>query len=133
VQTNVVRQDGQRGSLLSVYKTGNASTLDIVKNIRDALPGIAATLPAKLRIQPLFDQSLFVAAAVEGVIHEAVIAAALTALMILLFLGNWRHTLIIAISIPLSILSSICILSARRDSQYHDARRPRAGGWHPGR
>ncbi len=112
VQTNIVRQDGVRGSLLSVYKTGNASTLDIVQKVRDALPAIAATLPPELKIQPLFDQSLFVRAAVEGVIHEAILAAALTALMILLFLGNWRHTLIIAISIPLSILSSICILSA---------------------
>jgi multidrug efflux pump subunit AcrB len=112
VQTNVVRQDGRRGSLLSVYKTGNASTLDIVRQVREALPFIAATLPAQLRIQPLFDQSLFVRAAVDGVIKEAIIAARLTALMILLFLGNWRHTIVIAISIPLSILTSICIFSA---------------------
>jgi CzcA family heavy metal efflux pump len=112
VQTNVVRQDGRRGSLLSVYKTGNASTLDIVRQVREALPSIAATLPAQLRIQPLFDQSLFVRAAVDGVIKEAIIAACLTALMILLFLGNWRHTIVIAVSIPLSILTSICILSA---------------------
>ncbi len=111
VQTNIVRQDGQRGSLLSAYKTGGASTLDIVAQIRAALPRIAAGLPPELRIQPLFDQSLFVRAAVEGVVKEAVIAACLTAIMILLFLGNWRHTVVIAISIPLSILSAIVILS----------------------
>ena len=112
VQTNIVRQDGQRGSLLSVYKTGGASTLDIVAQVKAALPRIEAALPPELRIQPLFDQSLFVRAAVQGVIKEAVIAACLTAMMILLFLGNWRHTLVIAISIPLSIFSSIVILSA---------------------
>jgi len=112
VQTYVVRQDGKRGSLLSVYKTGNASTLDIVSHVRAELPHIAATLTSKLRIQPLFDQSLFVRAAVDGVIREAVIAGCLTALMILLFLGNWQHTLVIAISIPLSILSALFILSA---------------------
>jgi len=112
VQTNIVRQDGRRGSLLSVYKTGTASTLDIVNQVKAALPRIAASLPPELRIQPLFDQSLFVRAAVQGVIKEAVIAACLTAVMILVFLGNWRHTLVIAISIPLSILSSIVILSA---------------------
>jgi len=112
VQTNIVRQDGQRGSLLSAYKTGGASTLDIVSQVKAALPRIAASLPPELRIEPLFDQSLFVRAAVEGVIKEAVIAACLTAAMILLFLGNWRHTVVIAISIPLSILSAIVILSA---------------------
>jgi CzcA family heavy metal efflux pump len=112
VQTNIVRQNGQRGSLLSVYKTGNASTLDIVAQVRAALPHIASTLPPELNIKPLFDQSLFVRAAVQGVIKEAVIAAALTAAMILLFLGNWRQTLVIGISIPLSILCAIVILSA---------------------
>jgi multidrug efflux pump subunit AcrB len=112
VQTNVVRQDGKRGSLLSVYKVGNASTLDIVRQVRAELPRIAATLTPALRIQPLFDQSLFVRAAVQGVIREAIIAGCLTAVMILLFLGNWRNTLVIAISIPLSILSAIIILSA---------------------
>ena len=91
VQTNIVRQDGQRGSLLSAYKTGGASTLDIVAQFRAALPRIAAGLPPELRIQPLFDQSLFVRAAVEGVIKEAVIAACLTAVMILLFLGNFPN------------------------------------------
>ena len=112
VQTNIVRQDGQRGSLLSVYKTGSSSTLDIVAEVKAALPRIAATLPPELRIQPLFDQSIFVRAAVAGVVKEAVIAACLTAAMILLFLGSWRQTLVIAISIPLSILSSIVIMSA---------------------
>ncbi|HWB59536.1 MAG TPA: efflux RND transporter permease subunit [Chthoniobacteraceae bacterium] len=112
VQTNIVRQDGQRGSLLSVYKTGNASTIDIVKQVKEALPRIASTLPPELRIQPMFDQSIFVSAAVQGVIKEAIIAACLTAAMILLFLGNWRHTVVIAISIPLSIFSAIIILSA---------------------
>ena len=111
VQTNIVHQNGLRGSLLSVYKTGGASTLEIVKQVRAALPHIAASLSPNLRIVPLFDQSLFVRASVEGVIKEAIIAACLTAAMILLFLGNWRHTLVIAISIPLSILAAIVILS----------------------
>ncbi len=112
VQTNIVRQDGQRGSLLSIYKTGVASTLDIVREVRARLPGIAATLPPELTIKPLFDQSIFVRASINGVVKEAVIAACLTALMILLFLGKWRHTVVICISIPLSILSAIAILSA---------------------
>jgi CzcA family heavy metal efflux pump len=112
VQTNVVRQDGRRGSLLSVYKTGNASTLDIVSRVKAELPQIAATLTSALRIQPLFDQSIFVRAAVDGVIREAIIAGCLTAVMILLFLGSWRNTLVIAISIPLSILTALGVLSA---------------------
>jgi multidrug efflux pump subunit AcrB len=111
-QTNIVRRNGQRGALLSVMKIGTASTLDIVKNVRGMLPQIAATLPPQLKIEPIADQSLFVRAAVNGVIREAVIAACLTAIMILLFLGSWRSTLIIAVSIPLSILTSICVLSA---------------------
>jgi CzcA family heavy metal efflux pump len=110
VQTNVVRQDGHRGVLISVLKSGNASTLDVVKGIRSILPRVASTVPAQLKMTPLSDQSIFVRAAVAGVIREAVIAAALTAIMILIFLGSWRSTLIIAISIPLSILSSIIIL-----------------------
>jgi multidrug efflux pump subunit AcrB len=112
VQTNIVHQDGQRGTLLSVYKTGSASTLAIVKGVRDALPQLLTTLPPDLKIKPLFDQSIFVRASIEGVLKEAIIAACLTALMILLFLGKWRHTVVICISIPLSILSAICILSA---------------------
>ncbi len=110
-QTNIVHQDGQRGVLLSVYKSGGSSTLDIVNTIRARLPQLLTTLPPELVIKPLFDQSLFVRASIKGVIVEAVIAAVLTAAMILLFLGNWRHTIVIAISIPLSILASICTLS----------------------
>jgi multidrug efflux pump subunit AcrB len=110
VQTNIVRQDGHRGVLISILKSGNASTLDVVKGIRSILPRVASTVPPQLKMTPLSDQSIFVRAAVQGVIREAVIAAALTAVMILVFLGSWRSTLIIAISIPLSILSSIIIL-----------------------
>ena len=110
VQTNVVRQDGHRGVLVSVLKSGNASTLDVVKGIRSILPRVASTVPPQLKMTPLSDQSIFVRAAVTGVIREAVIAAALTAVMILVFLGSWRSTLIIAVSIPLSILSSIILL-----------------------
>src|ERR1700681_954241 len=111
VRTNVVRQDGQRGVLLTVQKAGNASTLAIVSNILGALPNIKATLPSQLNIRPLFDQSLFVRASLQGVLREGAIAAALTSLMILVFLGSWRSTLIIAISIPLSIVTSLLILS----------------------
>jgi multidrug efflux pump subunit AcrB len=111
-QTNIVRQDGQRGVLISILKAGNASTLDIVKGVKELLPRVAATLPPELKIQSLSDQSIFVRAAINGVVREAIIAACLTGLMILLFLGSWRSTLIIAISIPLSILTSVIILSA---------------------
>ena len=110
-QTNVVRHDGLRGVLVTVLKAGSASTLDVVKGIRELLPRVAATLPPQLQIQPLADQSIFVRAAVSGVIREAIIAACLTGLMILIFLGNWRSTLIIAVSIPLSILTSVIVLS----------------------
>jgi CzcA family heavy metal efflux pump len=110
-QTNVVRQNGHRGVLITVIKAGNASTLNVVKGIRALLPRVLQTVPPNLRITPLSDQSEFVRAAVSGVIREAVIAAALTALMILLFLGSWRSTIIIAISIPLSILTSVIVLS----------------------
>src|SRR6266849_399790 len=112
VQQNIVRQDGQRGVLLAVQKAGNASTLSIVSEIYKALPKIKATLPPQLVITPQFDQSLFVRASLQGVIREAAIAAALTSLMILMFLGSWRSTLVIAISIPLSILTSLLALSA---------------------
>ena len=111
-QTNIVRQDGHRGVLLSILKAGTASTISVVQGTRDLLPRIAQTLPPELKIQPLADQSIFVKAAIGGVIREALIAACLTALMILLFLGSWRSTLIIAVSIPLSILTSVIILSA---------------------
>jgi CzcA family heavy metal efflux pump len=109
-QTNIVRQDGTRGVLLSVLKNGGASTLDIVANLRAILPRVASVLPSDIKITPLFDQSVFVKAAVKGVVFEALLAAALTAAMVLLFLGNWRSTLIIALTIPLSILSSILVL-----------------------
>ncbi len=110
-QTNIVRQDGSRAVLLTVMKAGNASTLSVVDGVRRMLPAVAATLPPELKIQPLSDQSIFVRASINGVIREAVIAACLTGLMILLFLGSWRSTLIIAVSIPLSILTSIIVLS----------------------
>jgi len=110
-QTNVVRRDGSRGTLVTILKTGTASTLDVVAGIRALLPRVIQTLPPQLTVQPLADQSIFVRAAVSGVIREAVIAACLTAAMILLFLGSWRSTLIIAVSIPLSILTSVITLS----------------------
>jgi CzcA family heavy metal efflux pump len=109
-QTNVVRQDGVRGVLLSVLKNGGASTLDIVNNLRQLLPQAQQTMPSDVKITPLFDQSLFVKAAVKGVVSEALLAAGLTAAMVLLFLGNWRSTLIIALTIPLSILAAILVL-----------------------
>ena len=109
-QTNIVRHDGERGVLVSILKNGGASTLDVVASLKALMPEAAKTLPPEVNITPLFDQSLFVRAAIEGVVHEAIIAACLTALMILLFLGNWRSTCIIAVSIPLSILSSILCL-----------------------
>jgi len=110
VQTNVVRQDGHRGVLISIIKAGTASTLNVVKGIRDVLPRAAAIVPPELKITPLADQSIFVRSAVSGVVREAIIAAALTGLMILLFLGSWRSTVIIALSIPLSILTSVIVL-----------------------
>src|ERR1700729_3361154 len=111
-QKNIVRQDGKRGVLLTVFKAGDASTIEIVTKTRQLLPRVAQTLPPELRIQPLTDQSIFVRGAVNGVVREAIIAAALTGLMILLFLGSWRSTIIIAVSIPLSILTSIICLAA---------------------
>ena len=110
-QTNVVRQDGRRGVLVSILKAGTASTIDVVNGIRGMLSRVEQTLPPQLHIRPLADQSIFVKAAVAGVIRETVIAACLTALMMLLFLGSWRRTIIIAISIPLSILTSVMALS----------------------
>jgi multidrug efflux pump subunit AcrB len=112
VQTNIVRQDGKRSALLAVLKNGRTSTLDIVKGIKDALPHVKAGLPATLKITPLFDQSIFVRDSISEVAREAAIAAALTGLMILLFLGSWRSTLIVCISIPLSIATSLVILTA---------------------
>jgi len=115
-QTNIVRLDGQRGSLITVLKQGAASTLDVVQGVKDQLPSIERTLPPDLKIQQLADQSFFVRAAISGVVREAIIAACLTGLMILIFLGSWRSTLIIAVSIPLSILVSICCLSALHET-----------------
>ena len=111
-QTNVVLANGQRGVLMSVYKTGSASTLSIVDRVKQTLKEYQPSLPEGLNLTTFFDQSLFVRAAIQGVLREALIAACLTAIMILLFLGNWKSTLIIAISIPLSILVSIICLSA---------------------
>jgi multidrug efflux pump subunit AcrB len=111
-QTNIVRVDGSRAALLTIQKVGNASTLDIINQVKQLLPRIAAGLPPELEIKPLADQSVFVQASISGVLREALAAAALTALMILVFLGSWRSTVIIAVSIPLSILSSIIVLSA---------------------
>jgi len=111
-QTNIVLNNGQRGTLMSIYKTGNSSTLQIVDGVKAVLNAYSTSLPEGLKLTLFFDQSLFVRAAVQGVLREALIAACLTAAMILLFLGNWRSTLIIAISIPLSILVSVLCLSA---------------------
>jgi multidrug efflux pump subunit AcrB len=112
VQQNIVRSDGVRASLLTIVKAGAASTLDIVARIKKTLPQVVKTLPPELDIRTLLYQSLFVRAAVQSVIREAVIAACLTALMILVFLGNWRTTFVIVISIPLAILCSVITLSA---------------------
>jgi CzcA family heavy metal efflux pump len=111
-QTNIVRQDGNRGALMSMYKIGNASTLEIVAGVKRIVVRAAQSLPPELKITALFDQSLFVRASIQGVLREGLIAAALTAVMILLFLGDWRPTIVISISIPLSIFVSIIVLSA---------------------
>src|ERR1700720_4014098 len=110
-QTNIVRVDGRRSTLMTIQKIGSASTLDIISAIKTLLPTVKTTLPPDLQIRLLADQSVFVRGAISGVLREALIAACLTAAMILLFLGSWRSTLIIAISIPLSILTSIIFLS----------------------
>src|SRR5205814_368416 len=111
-QTNIVRQDGVRGTLLSIMKNSGASTLDIVAQIKARLPTIAESLPQDLQIKTLFDQSLFVRGSIQGVLREGAIAAVLTALMILLFLRDWLPTVVIIVSIPLSICVSIILLSA---------------------
>jgi CzcA family heavy metal efflux pump len=111
-QTNVVHVDGSRSVLMTILKNGATSTLAIVQGIKDALPGIQTTLPDTLKIVPIGDQSLFVKAAINGVVKEGAIAAALTSVMILLFLGSWRSTVIIAVSIPLSILAALIALAA---------------------
>jgi multidrug efflux pump subunit AcrB len=111
-QTNIVRANGQRSSLLTIQKSGNVSTLDIIQGVKSTLDRIRGSLPPNLEVHLLADQSLFVRAAIDGVVREALIAACLTGVMILLFLGSWRSTLIIATSIPLSILASLVTLSA---------------------
>ena len=111
VQTNIVRHNGSRAALLTALKNGGASTLEIVEKLKAMLPRIRSTLPPSLRLKLMFDQSVFVRAAIQGVIREAIIAAGLTGLMILLFLGSWRSTIIVCISIPLSILASLAILN----------------------
>jgi multidrug efflux pump subunit AcrB len=117
VQQNIVRSDGERGVLLTVLKNGRASTLDVIDSIKSSvLPSLRAIAPPGLKIRELFDQSVFVRAAVKGVITEGVIAACLTAMMILLFLGSWRSTLIVVISIPLSVLSSLIVLYLKGES-----------------
>ena len=110
-QTNIVRQNGTRGALLPILKSGTASTLDIIRRVREALPRVLSTLPPELDLKPQFDQSIFVRAALNGVLNEALIATFLTSAMILLFLGTWRNTLVVALSIPLSIFCSIIILN----------------------
>ena len=111
VQNNIVRTNGSRGVLITVTRNGKASTLSIVNAVKAALPGVLANVTPELKVVALADQSVFVRASIQGVIREALIAAGLTGLMILLFLGSWRSTLIVCISIPLSILTSLCILS----------------------
>ncbi len=111
VQTSIVRTNGTRGTLMTVLRNGRASTLAIVNAVKQRLPQILAGLPPELHVRQLFDQSLFVRAAINGVVREAITAAFLTALMILMFLGSWRSTIIVCISIPLSILTSLAILS----------------------
>jgi multidrug efflux pump subunit AcrB len=110
-QQNIVRQDGVRSTLMSVFKSGTASTLNVVSGAKQAMANVLKTVTTAVQVKEFGDQSLFVRAAVSGVVREGVIAAALTALMILLFLGSWRSTIIIAISIPLSVLASIAVLS----------------------
>jgi multidrug efflux pump subunit AcrB len=115
-QTNIVRVDGRRAVLMNVLKTGTASTLDIISQVRDKLAYVRGELPPSLHIDAVSDQSIFVRAAISGVVREAIIAACLTAVMILLFLGSWRSTLIIAVSIPLSILCSLTLLYALHET-----------------
>jgi len=115
-QTNIVRVDGQRAAMMSIMKTGSASTLKIIRDVRDKIESIKGQLPPELRIKPLSDQSIFVRGAISGVVREAMVAACLTAVMILIFLGSWRSTLITAVSIPLSILSSLTMLAVLHET-----------------
>jgi multidrug efflux pump subunit AcrB len=115
-QTNIVRVDARRAALMTIMKTGSASTLDIIEGIQSKIAGIRGQLPPQLKISALSDQSIFVRGAIKGVVREGIIAACLTAVMILVFLGSWRSTLIIAVSIPLSILCSLAALAALRET-----------------
>ena len=110
IQTNIVRHNGRRGALLTVLKNGAASTLDIVSRLKTILPRVVSTLPSAMKVNLMFDQSIFVRAAIKGVLKEAILAALLTGMMILLFLGSWRSTVIVCVSIPLSILTSLAIM-----------------------
>ena len=111
-QTNIVRVDGARSALMSILKLGDASTLDVINGIKKMLPSVESSLPEHVDIKALSDQSIFVRASISGVVREGVIAACLTGFMILVFLGSWRSTLIIAVSIPLSVLTSLIVMSA---------------------
>ena len=115
-QHNIVRHNGKRGALLTVLKNGGSSTLEIVARLKQILPRIQSTLPAALKISLLFDQSIFVRAAIQGVLKEAILAALLTGLMILLFLGSWRSTVIVCVSIPLSILTSLAVMHLMKET-----------------
>src|SRR6185369_949576 len=116
VQNNIVRTNGSRGVLIAITRNGKASTLSIVSAVKAALPRILANVPPELKVVALADQSVFVRASIQGVLREALMAAALTGMMILLFLGSWRSTLIVCISIPLSILTSLCLMSLLRQT-----------------
>ena len=115
-QTNIVRVDGRRAILMNVMKTGSASTIDIIRGVREKIEAVKSQLPPQLKISAVSDQSIFVRGAINGVVREAIVAACLTAIMILVFLGSWRSTIIIAISIPLSILCSLIVLSALHET-----------------
>lgn len=115
-QQQIVRQNGERGVMLTVLKNATVSTVEVVKNVREALPRILNQLPEGIALQPMFDQSLFVGAAISNVVHEGLIAAALTSAMILLFLGSWRSTCIVVVSIPLSIFASLIVLYLTGDT-----------------
>jgi multidrug efflux pump subunit AcrB len=128
-QENIVRQDGVRSTLLSIFKNGSASTLSVAAGVKAAMANILKTVTSDIQVKQFADQSVFVKAAVSGVVREGVIAAALTALMILLFLGSWRSTLIIAVSIPLSVLSSLAILSDNRKRGAPSRLRRKIGRW----
>ncbi len=134
VQGNIVHVDGGRSVLMSVFKNGTTSTLDIIDGVKKLLEELKPSLPDNLEVKAIGDQSMFVRNAISGVVKEGVIAAALTSLMILLFLGSWRSTLIVTVSIPLSILGAVVTLSAFGETlEHHDARRPGARGRHPRR